>query len=168
MGSSRLFQPGSTTFTAHLHMALFRGVYDNNLDAKNRLTIPAKLRNQLVDGVVVALPRDATHCIAIWSTAEFDAHAARLLEGVHPLSDDYATLERFLHAYSNDVELDGAGRVMLPSHLIDVAGLGREVSVIGAGNRLEVWDRETWREQGPHVRAGAKEVGPGSRDGHTA
>ena len=149
-------------------MAQFRGYYDNNLDAKNRLTIPAKLRNQLVDGVVVALPRDAKHCLAIWSTAEFEAYAERLLEGLHPLSSAYATLERFLHAYSNDVELDAAGRVMLPAKLIEEAGLGREVSVIGAGHRLEVWDRETWREHGPDLRAGARDVGPGTLDGHTA
>jgi MraZ protein len=149
-------------------MAHFRGCYDNTLDAKNRLTIPAKLRNQLVDGVVVALPRDAKHCLAIWSTAAFEDYAGRLLAGVHPLSTDYATLERFLHAYSNDVEIDAAGRVMLPANLIENAGLGREVSVIGAGNRLEVWDRETWREHGPELQADAKDVGPGSLDGHTA
>jgi MraZ protein len=146
----------------------FRGYYDNTLDAKNRLTIPAKLRNQLADGVVVALQRDARRCIAIWCASEFDEHVERTLAEVAPLSGDYGRLERFLNAYSNEVELDAAGRVMLPSKLIEQSGLGREVAVIGAGNRLEVWDRDAWLELSSELPESVQEIGPGTSDGHTA
>ncbi len=146
----------------------FRGSYDNNLDAKHRLTIPAKLRTALADGVVVALQRDVGSCLAVWCTTDWDAHVARLLEGLAPLSADYTRLERFLNAYSNEVELDAAGRVMLPANLLADAGLDREVTVIGAGNRLEVWDREAWRTHGAELLVTAKDIGSGSSDGHTA
>jgi MraZ protein len=146
----------------------FRGYYDNTLDAKNRLTIPAKLRRLLADGAVVALQRDAAQCIAIWCTADFDAYIETLLEGIHPLSEDYGKIERFFNAYSTDLELDAAGRVMVPSKLLEAAGLGKEVAVIGAGNRLEVWDREAWRRTSEELLTTVKEIGPGSSNGHTA
>jgi len=146
----------------------FRGYFDNNLDAKNRLTIPAKLRNLLAEGVVVALPRDAPRCLAVWSAEDFNAHVQRLLDRVDPLSNDYVNLERYLNAYSAEVELDAAGRVMLPAKLLEESGLGREVAVIGAGNRLEVWDRGAWREHQPALRDSVRDIGPGSPHGHTA
>jgi MraZ protein len=146
----------------------FRGSFDNNLDAKNRLTIPAKLRNLLADGVVVALQRDARRCLAIWCTTDFNAHVERMLEGLHPLSADYVRLERFLNAYSSEVELDAAGRVMLPAKLLEQAGLEREVAVIGVGNRLEVWDREAWRAASADLLDTVQDIRPGSPDGHTA
>jgi len=146
----------------------FRGYFDNNLDAKNRLTIPAKLRNPLADGVVVALQRDASRCIAVWSAGEFEEYVARMLQGLDPLSADYVNLERYLNAYSAEVELDAAGRVMLPAKLLEEAGLGREVAVIGAGNRLEVWDRAAWRDHQPELKHSVKQIGSGSPDGHTA
>ncbi len=146
----------------------FRGYYDNTLDAKNRLTIPAKLRSTLADGVVVALQRDAKECLAIWRTADFDAYVETLLEGKHPLSADYVMLERYYNAYAAEVELDAAGRVMLPSKQLEEAGLGREVAVIGVGNRLEVWNRDAWRRASEHMLNHIQDVGPGSPDGHTA
>ena len=146
----------------------FRGYYDNTLDVKNRLTIPAKLRKSLADGVVVALQRDAPHCVAIWCTADFETHVDSLLEGMHPLSEDYGKIERFFNAYSSELELDAAGRVMVPVKLLEEAGLGKEVAVIGAGKRLEVWDREAWRSASAELLSTVKEIGPGASSGHTS
>ncbi len=167
MGSSRLFQPGSTFFTTHPGMA-FRGYYDTTLDAKNRLTIPSRLRNQLADRLVVALQRDAPDCVAIWGVEDYDDYVEGLLDGIHPLSEDYGHIERFSNAYSHELELDAAGRAMVPAPLLERAGLGKEVAVIGAGNRLEIWDREAWRRASPTIVSTVKDIGPGSSSGHTA
>ena len=167
MGSSRLFQPGSTFFAKQTGMA-FRGYYDNTLDAKNRLTIPAKLRKALADGVVVALQRDAPECVAVWCPDDYDAYVQGLLEGIERLSADYGNIERFSNAYSQELELDAAGRVMVPSKLLEKAGLGKEVAVIGAGNRLEIWDREAWARVSDQIVSTVKEIGPGSSSGHTS
>ena len=146
----------------------FRGYSDNTLDAKNRLTIPAKLRKPLADGVVVALQRDAEQCIAIWCAADFGAYVDSLLEGMHPLAEAYGKIERYFNAYSAEVDLDAAGRVMVPAKLLEAARLGKEVAVIGAGNRLEVWDRDAWRQASTEILSTVKEIGPGTSNGHTA
>ena len=146
----------------------FRGYYDNTLDAKNRLTIPSKLRPRLADGLVVALQRDAPECISIWRAADYEEHVAGLLEGIHPLSEDYGQIERFSNAWSQELELDAAGRVMVPAKLLEKAGLGKEVAVIGAGNRLEIWDREAWGRASEQIVSTVRRIGPGSQVGHTA
>ena len=146
----------------------FRGYSDNTLDAKNRLTIPAKLRKPLADGVVVALQRDADQCIAIWCAADFGTYVDSLLEGMHPLSEDYGKIERYFNAYSAELDLDAAGRVMVPAKLLQAARLGKEVAVIGAGNRLEVWDRDAWQQASTEILSTVKEIGPGTSNGHTA
>src|SRR5665213_858311 len=146
-GSSRPFQPGSTSFDLFRSLAqmAFRGFFDTTLDAKNRLTIPVKQRRPLEQGAVVALQQDAKRCIAIWCTEDFNAYVDGLIDGMHPLSPDRVKLERYFHAYSTEVELDSAGRVMLPGPLLEQAGIGREITLIGARSRLEVWDRDAWR-----------------------
>jgi MraZ protein len=146
----------------------FRGTFDHTLDAKNRLTIPASQRKLLADGSVVALQRDADNCLAIWAPEEFERHVAAILDGMHPLSEDYSTVERFFNAYSSDVELDSAGRVMMPAKLIAKVGLGKDVTVVGAGNRLEVWDREVWEGQEDSLVSAVKRIGPGAVGGHTS
>ena len=142
----------------------FRGSFDHTLDAKNRLTIPARLRKPLADGVVVALQRDRDHCLAIWCAEDFGPYVDSLLEGIHPLSDDYSKLERFFNAYSAELELDAAGRVMMPRHLLDKTQLGKDVVVIGAGNRLEVWDREAWRDEDAELATAVKRDRTGIRE----
>ena len=146
----------------------FRGSFDHTLDAKNRLTIPARLRKPLADGLVVALQRDRDTCVAIWRAEDFGPYVDSLLEGIHPLSDDYSKIERFFNAFSAELELDAAGRVMIPRHLLERTGLGKDVIVIGAGNRLEVWSREAWKQEDAELSHAVKEIGPGSSGGHTS
>jgi MraZ protein len=146
----------------------FRGSFDHTLDAKNRLTIPARLRKPLADGVVVALQRDADHCVAIWCAEDFGAFVDGLLDGIHPLSEDYSKIERFFNAYSAELELDAAGRVMVPAKLLEKTGLGKDVVVIGAGNRLEVWDREAWKREEDGLATAVREIGPGPSVEHTS
>ena len=115
--------PVRPTSTAHPDMA-FRGYYDNTLDAKNRLTIPAKLRKALDDGVVVALQRDAPECVAIWCPERLRGLRQRAARGDRPpLSSDYGSIERFSNAWSQELELDAAGRVMVPAKMLEQAGL---------------------------------------------
>ena len=146
----------------------FRGTHHSSLDVKNRLTIPAKRRAQLTGGVVVALQRDAPHALAIWPAEEFNAYTAEVLTGIHPLSEEYVKLERFFNAYSEELDLDAAGRVMLPAPLLAVAGLGREVALIGAGNRLEIWNRDAWAAEHGDLLQTVKDIRPGHANGHTA
>ena len=146
----------------------FRGTHHSTLDVKNRLTIPAKRRGQLTGGVVVAPQRDAPHALAIWPAADFNAYTAEVLTGIHPLSEEYVKLERFFNAYSEELELDAAGRVMLPATASSGAGLGREVALIGVGNRLEIWNRDAWAAEHGDLLQTVKDIRPGHANGHTA
>ncbi len=138
----------------------FRGSFDFTLDAKNRLTIPVRFRGPFADGVVLARQHDAEDCVSVWCTADFDAHVASLLAGLHPLSEDHATLTRFYGANAHDSELDAAGRVMVPANLIALSGLEKDVAVNGAGNRLEVWNRAVWSKLNEELARKVKEIRP--------
>ena len=120
----------------------FRGTFDYSLDAKNRLTVPAKFRASLSDGVILA--KGLKRCIGIWAPAQFEAYTEAALAGLHPLSNDFETLTRFFSNGSHDTELDAAGRVMVPKDHLRYAGLKKEVIVTGTRTRLEIWDRATW------------------------
>jgi MraZ protein len=122
----------------------FRGTFDYTLDAKNRLTVPAKFRASLSDGVVLA--KGVERCVQLWTPSGFDAYVDHALAGENPVSDRARKLNRFFSANSLDAELDAAGRVMVPGFLLEHAGLAKDVVVTGAGDCLELWDRAAWAE----------------------
>jgi MraZ protein len=122
----------------------FRGTFDHTLDAKNRLTIPAKFRAALSEGVVLA--KGIERCVQVWTPKTFDAYVSSALQGLNPLSEQARKLNRFFAANSLDTELDAAGRVMVPAFLLDHAGLRKDVVVTGAGDCLEVWGRDAWAD----------------------
>jgi MraZ protein len=123
----------------------FRGTFDYTLDAKNRLTVPAKFRTALSDGVVLA--KGLEGCVELWPAGDYDAYTATVLGERNPFSPEARQLKRFLASNAHDGELDSAGRVGLPEPLRAHAGLTKEVVVAGADDRIEVWDRDAWAEQ---------------------
>ena len=139
-------------------MVPFRGTFDHTLDAKNRLTVPARYRAALADGVVLAMPVDLKACVGVWRPEEYEAYTRRALAELPPLSPRLAQLERFFYGSSHDAELDAAGRVMIPGFLGEHAGLAKDVVVVGVGERLELWDRTAWSEQRSTLLAGVAEV----------
>lgn len=136
----------------------FRGTFDYTLDAKNRLTIPAKLRPTFADGLVLALRHDIESCLSIWPPDEFDNYVQEILESFHQLSEEYGAINRFYNSNSHELELDSAGRVGVPVKLIEQTGLGKEVVITGAGRCLEVWDRIGWSEHSGTLAATVKRI----------
>jgi MraZ protein len=122
----------------------FRGHYEHSLDAKNRLSIPARFRSTFSDGLVLA--KDSDDCMAVWTSESHERTIERALAGKNPLGADYKRMQRYFQANSFDVELDGNGRVTLPPPLLKHAGIEREVVVAGVGDHLEVWGRERWQQ----------------------
>lgn len=125
---------------------LFTGQQDLNIDAKQRLAIPAKYRAQMDparDGnawYVVPWPGGV---LRLFTEAKFAELAEREEQSLMP-GEDAAALEADFFSLAERVEMDSAGRVVLPKGHLELAGLGTEVVVIGAKNRLEVRDRQTW------------------------
>ena len=121
----------------------FHGIHDHTLDSKNRLTVPSKARAQLAAGVTVSVGLGEP-CLQVWPA---DAHATlvqRALAPLVPFSKEERDLKRFFHAFSETMELDSAGRINVPPKLASHAGIEREVTVVGAGDCLELWDAQSW------------------------
>lgn len=121
----------------------FHGTFDHTLDAKNRLTVPSKFRSTLAGKVF--LVKGADRCLSVYPENTYTAMTSAALAGLNPLSAQARELSRFFYSNAMEVELDGAGRIMLPTRFMEHAGIAsREVVVAGAGACLELWDRTTW------------------------
>ncbi|MCX6386547.1 MAG: division/cell wall cluster transcriptional repressor MraZ [Solirubrobacterales bacterium] len=137
----------------------FRGTFDHTLDAKNRLTVPARFRVALGAGVVLA--KGVEPCVAIWTPAAYEAQTAAALLGRNPLSPEARQLSRYFSANAIDIELDKAGRVMLAAFLMEHANLEREVVVTGAGECLEVWNQSAWTAYNNDLSARIPDIAAG-------
>lgn len=120
----------------------FRGQYEHRLDAKDRLTVPARYRGELEGGVVLLSGLDP--CVAIYPLADFAEFAKQRLSGLNPLSKNGRRMIRRFYGDSSDETLDSAGRVRLRANLIAHAGLDGPCMVVGALDHLEVWNPERW------------------------
>jgi MraZ protein len=123
----------------------FRGHYEHSLDVKNRLSMPARFRAAFSAGVVLA--KDPETCVAVWTPDSHESIIERALGGLNPMGSEYRKLARFYQGNSFEVELDGSGRVTLPSPLLAYAAIEKDVVVVGVGDHLEVWGREHWERQ---------------------
>ena len=123
----------------------FHGTFEHTLDAKHRLTVPAKYRAALSGGLVLALGperrSDAPRSIEIWTPDAYEAYTQEALLGRSPLAPTTRDLKRWLYGRSYDTELDSAHRVMIPATHLEFAGLNKDVIVLGSGECLEVFDR---------------------------
>ena len=123
----------------------FLGQYEHTLDAKNRLTIPAKFRAQLSEGIVLAKEQET--CIAIRPATAWNRFTEEMRDLGTFWNQDYRDFQRRYAAGAFDAQLDAAGRIMLPQSLIDKAELSREVVLVGNLDTIEVWDRARWRRE---------------------
>jgi MraZ protein len=132
----------------------FRGNFEHTLDAKNRLTIPSKLRERLGGEIVIG--KSLESCAAIWTPEGFDAYTDSFLRDLHPLSDEARDLTAFFSGNSFDSELDKAGRAMVPANILDHAGIAKDVVVVGAHDHIQLWSPENWSERSAGVSANLK------------
>lgn len=120
---------------------MFLGTYTPRLDDKGRLILPAKYREELAEGLV--LTRGQERCIYVFSEKEFATVHQQMRQA--PLTSRQARdyIRVFLSGASDETP-DKQGRITIPPALRTYAGLEREVTVIGAGDRAEIWDTEAW------------------------
>jgi MraZ protein len=131
------------------------GEHEHTLDDKNRLTLPAKLREQL--GAHVVVSRGLDGCLYVYADGEW-ARLAERVGSLDPFSREARTMQRWFFASGSDAELDKQGRMVIPAALLKIAGIGREVTVAGVYDHLEIWDRAAWREQQQTVEGSAEDV----------
>ncbi len=141
---------------------MFLGTHTPRLDDKGRLILPAKFREQLEAGVIVT--RGQERCLYVFPVDEFSRIAGQLRQA--PVTSKQARdyLRVFLSGASDEA-VDKQGRVTIPAMLRTYAGLTRDCAVIGAGERIEIWDLAAWEsylnEQEQAFAEQAEEVVPG-------
>jgi MraZ protein len=127
---------------------VFRGVTALTVDSKGRLAMPARYREVLqvrANGKLV-ITADSALCLLIYAAPDWEPIQQRLmsLSSFNPRTRD---LQRLLVGNASDVEMDGAGRILVPPPLRKFAGLEKDVALIGQGGRFELWDEVKWDSQ---------------------
>ncbi len=124
---------------------MFRGVHALNLDAKGRLAIPSKFRERLsvlCDGkLVVTVDRD--HCLLLYPLQEWEVLEAKLAS-MPNMDKQTRRLQRLLIGHATECDMDGNHRILLPPPLREFAALEKKVVMIGQGNKLELWNEQSW------------------------
>jgi MraZ protein len=132
---------------------MFVGQYDHNLDDKGRLTIPAGYRDLLASGAYVSLGFEDN--LMIWREDSFTSLYHKVEE--KPYSDETArNFGRFLFANAVFVEMDKAGRILIPQFMRDAIGLDGQVKLAGSGRYIEVWTPEKFKENQEIFQDGKK------------
>lgn len=122
---------------------MFMGEYNHTVDAKGRLIVPSKFREQLGEEFVVTKGLDG--CLFVYENSEWKA----LEEKLHalPLTNANARkFSRFFLAGATTCEVDRQGRILLPAVLRDFAKIDKDAVLVGVGSRIEIWSKEIWNE----------------------
>lgn len=123
---------------------MFLGQYQHNLDPKGRLTIPARFRDLLQNGAFITAGFEGN--LMVMTVEAFDQIAAR----IHTMSitdPNARLLQRHFYSRGERVEVDKAGRILIPQFLRQAAHLDGEVMIVGVGKYFEIWAPEKWKEQ---------------------
>ncbi len=123
---------------------MFLGEYEYKVDEKGRAPIPPRFKDELKDGVV--LTRGPEPCIVAYSVPAWTKLAAGLTGGTMPASKS-RRLNRALFAGAFKIQIDGQGRIALPTQLREYAGIGDDLVIAGANNYLELWDKQAWEAE---------------------
>ena len=120
---------------------MFIGEYEHNLDEKKRVSLPKAFRAAL--GKKVVMTRGLDNCLFIYSRAAWEKVAGKL-EELSFVQADTRGFSRFMLSGAAEVEVDGTGRILIPDHQKEFAGLKKTVVFAGVSDRVEVWNTDRW------------------------
>jgi len=119
------------------------GEYTHTIDEKNRLSLPAKFRQQMGKKIVVTPGLDS--CLFVFTQKEWLKIEEKLNQSSIGQADS-RSFSRHMFAGATEAEVDSIGRILIPEFLRDRAGLKNKVVVIGVSTRVEIWNEKTWNE----------------------
>ena len=124
-------------------ISMLVGSYNHKIDNKGRTVLPSKFRNELGASVVATIGIDK--CIALYPAEKWEELLLKLkdLSGFKRKARDF---RRVLLSMAAELEIDGAGRILLPSVLREYAGTELDITLIGAEDHMEIWDASKWEE----------------------
>ena len=137
---------------------MFIGSYENQLDAKYRMIIPSKYREEL--GMRCVITKGIDRCLYVYPVREWEAFAEKLAK--LPKSDKKArNFVRHFYGNAEECEVDKQGRVTVPQVLRGYAGIDKELVTIGNGEKIEVWGRSVYKDSDVVVEMDGDDIAEG-------
>ena len=134
---------------------LLIGEYAHTLDEKKRVSLPKSFRAAL--GRRVVMTRWLDNCLFVYSREGWDAVAGKL-QSLSIVNQDTRGFNRFMLSGAAEVGVDGAGRILIPDHQKEFAGLGRDVVFTGVSDHVEIWDQARWKRYKARIEKGAEKM----------
>lgn len=120
---------------------MFMGEYEHTIDAKSRLIVPVKFREDLGDSFIITKGLD--DCLFVYPMEEWKILEKKMRNLSFTRSDARA-FSRFFFSGANECEVDKQGRVLIPANLRKYARLEKDVVIIGVASRVEIWSKDVW------------------------
>lgn len=134
-------------------MKMFLGEYNPSVTEGSRVALPKKMRDQIA-GDSVVITRGFEKCIYIYDRSDWQQEAQKYIE--NSKVDERAKirdLERYVYSSAAETTIDSQGRIVIPANLLKYAQIENDTTVVGVGNRIEVWDKGIWENHLEHISA---------------
>jgi len=128
---------------------MFLGISSVNLDAKGRLAIPARHRDKLIalsGGKLIVTVEVLEPCLLLYTLPAWE-QVQNSLTGLSNVKRSNRQIQRLMLGYASDVDVDGSGRIRIPSELRAYADIQKQVILMGQGKKIEIWDSESWQKR---------------------
>ena len=122
---------------------MFSGEYQHSVDAKGRVIIPSKFREQLGDTFCITRGLDGN--LLVYSNSDWEK-VYQKLSTLPLINKESRAFSRYLTSGCTEVEVDKQGRILIPQNLRTHAGILKDVTIIGNGDKVEIWDTNLWNE----------------------
>lgn len=130
-------------------MRLLYGNYEVSIDDKNRLLVPAEIRRAIdpeADGEAFFLVPGVNGRPWLYPERQYEAFALRSVSEIAP-EQDLLAFDMMNFAMATRLEWDKQGRILIPEKVLRKSGLGREVTVLGVKDHVELWNRSDWEQE---------------------
>lgn len=135
---------------------MFIGEYEHTVDAKGRVIMPAKLREEIGEKFIVTKGQEG--CLFAYSQNEWKNFEEKLKTLPSYTNKNVRDFIRYFLSGAVECELDKQGRFLIPSNLRSHAMLDKEVVIIGVGTKIEIWDRQEWKRYSNNDVISADEI----------
>lgn len=123
---------------------MFLGTFNRTIDDKGRFIIPSKFREELADGLIISIGLNEK-CLFVFPKEEWKSFEEKV-KSLPMTKKDAQGFARWFLSQASDEILDQQGRITIPGHLKEYAGLDKDIVIVGVSGRLEIWDRGNWEE----------------------
>lgn len=128
---------------------MFRGIHAVNLDPKGRLAVPTRYRDRLqldASGQLIVTIDTEASCLLLYPLPEWEIIEAKV-QALPSFNPQARRIQRLLIGHATELELDGSGRILLPSLLREHAKIDKTIMLVGQGKKFEIWSESTWNEE---------------------